>query len=112
MPGPNDVIALEAIGAPGVGVCATTVTAEQVEKLASFSLETGSVVTVMFDCTEEGELAARVALVELAQHCAVRLAWSPTMHGRVFSGRTTDSLTSEEWERIRSFLVGQRNPES
>jgi hypothetical protein len=111
VPGPNDVIALEAIGAPAVGLCATTVTAEQAEKLALFSRETGSVVTVMFDCTEEGELAARVVVVELAQHCPVRLAWSPTMHGRVFNGRKTDSLTSEEWERIYPFLVGPRGQE-
>jgi hypothetical protein len=111
VPGPNDVIALEAVGALAVGLCATAVTAEQAEKLALFSRETGSVVTVMFDCTEEAELAARVVVVELAQHCPVRLAWSPTMHGRVFNGRKTDSLTSEEWERIRPFLVGPRGQE-
>jgi len=40
----------------------------------------------MFDCTEEGELAARVVVVELAQHCPVRLAWSPAMHGAAFRG--------------------------
>ena len=60
--GPNDVIALEAIGAPAVGLCDTAVTAEQAEKIAAFSRETGSIVTVIFDCTEEGELAARVAV--------------------------------------------------
>ena len=87
VPGPNDVIALEAVGAPAVGLCATAVTAEQAEKLAAFSRETGSVVTVMFDCTEEGELAARVVVVELAQRCPVRLAWSPAMHGGAFKGR-------------------------
>ena len=111
VPGPNDVIALEAIGAPAVGLCATAVTAEQAEKLASFSRETGSVVTVMFDCTEEGELGACAAVVELAQRCPVRLAWSPTTHGRVFNGRKTDSLTSDEWERIRPFFVGPGGPE-
>jgi hypothetical protein len=106
VPGLNDVIALEAIGGPAVGLCATTVTAEQAEKIASFSRETGNVVTVMFDCTEEGALAARVVVVELARHCPVRLGWSPAMHGTAFKGRKADSLTSGEWERIRPFLVG------
>jgi hypothetical protein len=102
-------LALEALGAPAVGLCATTVTAEQAEKLATFSRETKSVVTVMFDCTEEGELAARVVVVELAQRCPVRLAWSPAMHGGTFRGRKTDSLTSEEWERMRPFPIRPRS---
>ena len=110
--GPNDVIALEAVGAPAVGLCATAVTTEQTEKLASFSRETGSVVTVMFDCTEEGELAARVVVVDLAQRCPVRLAWSQAMHGGAFKGRKLDSLSGEEWERLRSFLVGPRGLET
>ena len=105
------MIALESVGAPAVGLCATTITAEQAEKLATFSRETGTVVTVVLDCTEEGELAARVVVVELAQHCPVRLAWSPAMHDGTFKGRKTDSLTGEEWERIRSFLVGPRGSE-
>ena len=111
VPGPNDVIALEALGALAVGLCAMAITAEQAEKLASFSRETGSIVTVMFDCTEEGELAARVVVVALAEHCPVRLGWSPAMHGTTFRGRKTDSLTGEEWERIRPFLVGPRGME-
>ena len=105
VPGPNDVIALEAIGGAAVGLCATAVTAEQAEKLASFSRETGSVVTVMFGCMEEGELAARAVVVELAQRCPARLAWSPVMHGGVFKGRKTDSLTGEEWERLSGSIL-------
>ncbi len=107
VPGPNDVIALAAVGAPAVGLCATVVTPEQAEKLASFSRETGSIITVMFDCREEGELAARVVVVELAQHCPVRLAWSPAMHDAAFKGRKTDSLAGEEWQRIHRFLAGR-----
>ena len=105
VPGPNDVIALEAFGAPAIGLCATTVTAEQAEKLGSFSRETGSVVTVMFDCTEEGELGARVVVAELAQGGPVRLGWSPIMHGGIFKGRQPESVGREEWEKIHAFLV-------
>jgi hypothetical protein len=70
------------------------------------------VATVLFDRTEEGEMAARVALVELAQHCPVRLAWSSAMHGGAFSRRKADSLTSEEWEEMHRFLVEARGEES
>jgi len=104
VPGANDVMGLELLGVSAVGVCATTVTAEQAEKLGGFSRQTGSIVTILFDCTEEGELAARVALVELARHCAVRLAWSQTMHGGAFKGRQPESLSAGDWREIRNFL--------
>jgi hypothetical protein len=108
--GPNDVMALDAFGVAAVGLCATSVTAEQAAKIGAFARETAGVATVLFDCTQEGELAARVALVELAQHCPVRLAWSPVMHDGAFRGRKADSLTSAEWERIQSFVDEPRGP--
>ena len=109
--GPNDVIALDALGVPAVGLCATTITGEQVEKVARFSAESGhGAVTVMLDCTEAGTLAARVIVVELAQVCPVRLAWSETMHGGSFKGREVASLSAEEWRTIAGFL-GERSPE-
>ena len=106
--GPNDVIALDALGVPAVGLCSTTITREQVEKLARFSAETGhGAVTVMLDCTEAGTLAARVVVVELAQVCPVRLAWSETMHCGLFKGREVTSLTVEEWRTIGELLEGR-----
>ena len=109
--GPNDVMALDAFGIAAVGLCATSVTAEQAAKIGAFARETAGVATVLLDCTEEGELAARVVLIELAQHCPVRLAWSQVMHGGEFRGRNADSLTSKEWEGMHPFLVGPRGPE-
>jgi hypothetical protein len=111
VPGPNDVIALDSLGTSAVGLCDTTVTEDQAEKIAAFVKELGCVATVMFDCTEVDELAARVAVVELAQRCPVRLAWSPVRHGGAFKGRKMDSLTSEEWEQIRLLFVGPRCPQ-
>ena len=111
VPGPNDVIALDALGVPAVGLCATTITGEQVEKVARFSAASGhGAVTVMLDCTEAGSLAARVVVVELAQVCPVRLAWSERMYGGSFKGREVASLTVEEWRTIAKFL-GERSPE-
>jgi hypothetical protein len=105
VPGPNDVIALDALGVPAVGLCATAITREQVEKVARFSAETGhGSVTVMLDCTEVGGLAARVVVIELAQMCPVRLAWSETMHGGAFKNREVASLSVKEWETIAGFL--------
>lgn len=37
IPGPNDVIALEALGIPTVALCATSVTSEQAEKIGNFA---------------------------------------------------------------------------
>ena len=36
---------------------------------------------LMLDRDAEGEMGARQALVEIAQKCSVRLAWSSEMHG-------------------------------
>ncbi len=109
--GPNDVIALDGLGVPAVGLCATTITGEQVEKVGRFSAESGhGAVTVMLDCTEAGSLAARVIVVELAQVCPVRLAWSETMHGGLFKGWEVASLSAEEWRTIAGFL-GERSLE-
>ena len=83
------------------------ITPEQVEKVARLVRETGqAVVTVMLDTTEAGSLAARVVVVELAQVCPVRLAWSETMHGGAFKGREVETLAREEWELVRAFLAG------
>ena len=104
--GPNDVIALDVLGVPAVGLCSNTVTGEQVEKISQLAHAFGGgVVTLMLDCDAEGETGARQALVEIAQRCAVRLAWSSEMHGGAFKGRQPESLSREEWERIRGFLL-------
>lgn len=112
VPGPNDVMALGVLGGAAMGVCATEVTAEQAEKIGMFVRDSGCVATVMFDCTEAGELAARVAVVNLAQRCPVRLAWSQGMHGGAFKGREAQSLTAEEWATIHTFLIQGGRTES
>jgi len=103
--GPNDVIALDALGVPAVGLCSNTITDEQVGKLSRLANEIGGgVVTLMMDADTEGESGARQAIVEIAQRCAVRFAWSPSMHAGKYKGRQPESLRPEEWEMISGFL--------
>lgn len=106
--GPNDVIALDVLGVPAVALCSNTITAEQTAKVSQLAQAVGGgVVTLMLDCDAEGEAGARQAMVEIAQRCAVRLAWSSEMHGGAFKGRQPESLRCEEWERLRAFLGGR-----
>jgi len=101
--GPNDVIRLDCLGVPAVGLCSNTVTREQVEKLARHARELcGGRVTLMFDCDPEGENGAKQALWELAQVCRPTLAWSREMHGGKFAGKQPESLSEEEWTTIRA----------
>ena len=105
--GPNDVIALDALGIPTLGLCAKAVTPEQAQRLDGCLRETRApALVVLLDCDEEGDQAAREILVALAEHCPVRLAWSPTMHGGRFKGRAAASLTPEEWGEMEAWLSG------
>jgi hypothetical protein len=104
--GPNDVIALDTLNIPAVGLCSNTITDEQVEKVIRLADSVaGGVVTLMLDCDAEGESGAKLALVEIAQRCPVRVAWSSSMHNGAFKGRQPESLSREEWEQIREFLM-------
>ena len=101
--GPNDVIRLDALGVPAVGVLSNVAAKEQVAKIARLA---GAVarnrVLLMLDCDSEGENRARKALYDLALCCEVRLAWSPESHGGRFKGRQPEGLTVED---VRSVLT-------
>ena len=100
--GLNDVIALDAMGVPTVGLCSNRVTEQQVAKIAYWSRRLcGGRVTLMFDCQPAGDEGSREALWLLAQQgLDVRLAWSQAMHGGKFAGREPESLAREAWESI------------
>lgn len=104
--GSNDVIALDCLGIPAVGLCSNTVTDEQAEKLARWANELADgVVTLMLDCDPEGENGAKQALWKLAQRCRVRLAWSSEMYGGKFKGRQPESLSADEWQMIGNLFA-------
>ena len=103
--GPNDVVALDCLGIPAVGLCSNTITDAQVEKVARWARKlAGGVVTLMLDCDVEGENGARQALYELAQHCRVRITWSASMHGGRFRGQQPESITTDDWKVIDADL--------
>ncbi len=104
--GPNDVIALDCLGVPAVGINSNRITTEQIAKVTRWARQLADgVVTLMFDCDPAGELGMRQALYDIAQHCRVRLAWSETMFGGKFRNRQPESLSSEEWNLVRSQLL-------
>ena len=100
--GINDVIGLDTIGVPAVGLCSNRMTEAQAEKLVHWSrLLAGGKVTLMLDCQPTGDEGAKETLWQLAQRGVnVRLAWSQAMHGGQFAGRQPESLSREEWETV------------
>jgi 5S rRNA maturation endonuclease (ribonuclease M5) len=103
--GPNDVIALDALGVPAVGLCSNVVAKQQAAKLVQFAkLISRGRLTLMLDCDPAGEAGAKDALWQLATHCDVRLAWNGTTHDGRFRGRQPESLSAEEWAVIRASL--------
>jgi len=97
--GPNDVMALNAIGVPAVAVCSNTITTEQADKLASIAERTGcGTVSVMFDLDREGINGSQQAILEIAKRCRTRFVWTTELAGGQFKGRQPESVTIEEWE--------------
>ncbi len=105
--GSNDVVALDALGVPAVGLCSNTITSEQAVKIGRFATQyTNGTVLLMLDCDPEGENGVSQVLPVLAEHAAVRLAWSSRMHGGRFKGRQPESVKLEDWTRLCAAFAG------
>jgi 5S rRNA maturation endonuclease (ribonuclease M5) len=98
----NDVLGLDAIGVPAVGIMSNKVTAEQIAKIERFAKSVaGGKVTLLFDTDEAGDNGAKETLWLLAQRgLDVRLGWSREMHGEIFKERQPENLKREEWEQV------------
>ncbi len=104
--GPNDVIRLEQLGAPAVGLCSNSITRDQAAKVARLAREAaGGIATVFLDCDPQGENGMKQCLGYLAPLVPVRLAWMSRMYGGKFRGRQPESLLAEEWAEIRDYLL-------
>jgi 5S rRNA maturation endonuclease (ribonuclease M5) len=98
----NDVLGLDAIGVPAVGIMSNKITAEQIAKIERFAKRLASgKVTLLFDADEAGDTGAKEALWLLAQRgLEVHLGWSREMHGELFQGRQPENLKRDEWEGV------------
>ena len=106
--GMNDVIRLDALAQPAVGVMSNRITDEQLKKVVAWAkLLAGGKVTVMFDNDEHGTDGAKDTLWKLHQVDGItpRLAWSNEMFGGTFNGRQPESVTVDEWQEIRARMV-------
>lgn len=95
----NDVIGLDNIGVPAVGVMSNWMTEMQGDKIARWARQLAcGRVTLMFDCEASGINGAKEALWFFAQRrLDVRLAWTPWMHEAAFAGRQPETLSLDEW---------------
>jgi len=95
----NDVMALDALGIPAIGMMSNRMTEAQVEKLAHWARRlTSGKVSLMLDCEETGDEGAKEASWQLLERgLDVRLAWSQATHDGRFRGRQPESITREEW---------------
>ncbi len=109
--GSNDVIRMDTLGVPAVGLCSNAITREQADKAARLARElAGGIVTVFLDCDPEGENGMRQCLGYLSQIVPVRLAWTTKMYGGKFKDRQPESLTLQEWQEIEAYLTtGAKN---
>ena len=98
----NDVIGLDNLGVPALGIMSNRMTEAQGEKIARWAKQIGSGrVTLMFDCDAGGVEGAKEALWRFAeQRLEVRLAWAPSMHEGAYAGKQPETLTREDVERL------------
>jgi 5S rRNA maturation endonuclease (ribonuclease M5) len=98
----NDVMGLDALGIPAVGIMSNKITTGQVAKVERWArLLAEGKVTILFDADDAGDEGAKEAAWQLLQRgLDVRLGWSQEMHGGAFKGRQPETLKREEWERV------------
>lgn len=98
----NDVIGLDAIGVPAVGIMSNRVTEAQVEKIARFAKQLAfGRIALMFDCDGPGTDGAKEALWQFAERrLDVRLLWSQAMHGGAMNGKQPEALTRPEVDAL------------
>lgn len=104
--GRTDVIALDCLGVPAVGLMSNILTVAQAAKLTQWARQlAGGRIVLLLDCDAAGESGARDAVFLLAQQCDVRLGWSAAMFDGQFQGRQPESLTPAEWRILAEKLT-------
>ena len=98
----NDVIGLDNLGVPALGIMSNRMTDAQGEKVTRFAKQLGvNRVNLMFDCEDTGSEGAKDALWFFAERrLDVRLVWSPGMHGGEFKERQPESLSRTKCDAL------------
>ena len=98
----NDVINLDNLGVPALGIMSNRMTDTQGEKVAAWAKQMANRrINIMFDCEASGVEGAKDALWFFAERqLEVRLLWSPTMHGGKFQGWQPESLTQASMSEL------------
>jgi hypothetical protein len=104
--GANDVIRLDTLGVPAVGLCSTFVTEEQAAKVARFAKSVaGNRVTLMLDLDAAGEAGTQKVLFALAKlGVNMRLGWSVGAMGEALAAKQPEELTHDEWRALHREL--------
>ncbi len=105
----NDVINLDNLGVPALGIMSNRMTEAQGEKVVRFSKQLGiRRINLMFDCEETGDIGAKEALWFFAErNLETRLVWSRAMHDGKFNGSQPESLSISPW---KDFLEPPQEP--
>ena len=98
----NDVIGLDNLGIPAVGLCSNRMTEEQADKIERWSHHVaGGKVSLLLDCDDPGDDGAKEALWLLAhRRLHVQLGWTQRMHGGAFKRSQPEQLTRETFARL------------
>ena len=98
----NDVIGLDNLGVPALGIMSNRMTESQGEKIVRFAKQLGvNRVNLMFDCDEAGAEGAKEALWFCAERqLHVRLVWSLAMHESQRIGRQPESMSRSEFDEL------------
>jgi 5S rRNA maturation endonuclease (ribonuclease M5) len=108
----NDVMGLDALGIPAVGIMSNKITEGQIAKVERWArLLASGKVTILFDADDAGDEGAKEAAWQLLQRgLDVRLGWSQDMYGGAFKGRQPEGIKQDEWERILRASITRRTP--
>jgi len=109
----NDVIGLDNLGVPALGIMSNRMTERQGEKIARLATQLGiNRVNLMFHCEGSGVEGAREALWFFAERqFEVRLVWSPAMHDGKYSGRQPESLSLADKGELFQAMTGRSTNE-
>lgn len=98
----NDVINLDNLGIPALGIMSNRITDTQVEKTTRWAQQFGSNrVNLMFDNDDAGLAGAKDALWQFSEMgLQVRIVWPRNISGGNFERKQPETVTSEDWEKL------------